>query len=190
MVLEIHDTRFNFLEVQHDRQAHECRSVDACFTLDCVNATNGRPVKSKRYRSRAHFVHASNRIPPVYGGSSRKINIFFASQLVYISRMSETRAIPIRLPDDVIARLDAAAAKTSIGTRAAVMKFCINSFLDYFEANGETSLPINWREIIKDLDQRTHRYARLRLSEDPALKVADDQIKYRVGKKQKNRGKA
>lgn len=67
--------------------------------------------------------------------------------------MSETKPIPVRLPQATIDRLDAAAKK--IGTnRAALIRFCSEMWLDYFEAHGKAAMPSDWQEIIKGFDGR------------------------------------
>ena len=67
--------------------------------------------------------------------------------------MSPTKPIPVRLSNDVIVRLDASAKK--IGQkRAGVIRLLIESWLVYFEKNGEAALPLNFREIIAAFDNR------------------------------------
>ena len=71
--------------------------------------------------------------------------------------MAITRPIPVRLDDDLIRRLDAAAQRLGT-TRAGVIKLCLTAFLDHFEsAGGVASLPLNWREMIAANDGRTRR---------------------------------
>jgi hypothetical protein len=69
--------------------------------------------------------------------------------------MSESKPIPVRLNDAIIARLDSTA--TRLGTnRAALIRFCLTGFLEHFEAEGHiASLPLNWRQILSGLDRRT-----------------------------------
>jgi hypothetical protein len=67
--------------------------------------------------------------------------------------MEEKTPIPVRLSDDVIKRLDAAADR--IGqTRAGIMRFCIETWLKHFEVKGMASLPINWQELLDAMDGR------------------------------------
>jgi hypothetical protein len=66
-----------------------------------------------------------------------------------------TKPIPVRLEPSVIARLDRAAQR--LGTnRAALIKFCAQTFLSDFEARrGVASLPPNWQELLRRLDGRS-----------------------------------
>ncbi len=62
--------------------------------------------------------------------------------------MGETKPIPVRLGDDLIARLDAA-AKAIGTTKAGVIRFCVETWLRHFEAHGKiASLPVNWEDLI------------------------------------------
>lgn len=73
--------------------------------------------------------------------------------------MSEAKPIPVRLSEEVIKRLDAVALKSGLDNRTAVIKLCIGSFLDHFEKAGTAALPLDWKEVLKIQDGRTHRYA-------------------------------
>jgi predicted transcriptional regulator len=68
--------------------------------------------------------------------------------------VAETSPIPVRLDDQIKARLDAAAKKMG-NTRAGVIKLCVSSFLDYFEKHGKAGLPLDWEETLNRLDGRT-----------------------------------
>ena len=82
----------------------------------------------------------------------------------------------MRLSTELIARLDAVAQRTGLPGRTAVMKFCIKTFLDHFEAEGKSSLPADWEKILADLDGRTHRY-------DDHPISAESKTEYRVSKR-------
>lgn len=70
-----------------------------------------------------------------------------------MARMAETKPIPVRLPGELIARLDAAAKR--IGhTRAGVIRFCVETWLRHFELKGRACLPVDWDEIMKAQDGR------------------------------------
>jgi hypothetical protein len=71
--------------------------------------------------------------------------------------MSGSRNIPIRLTGDVIKRIDRIAERFGM-TRSGVVKFCTQSFLEEFESSGKSALPINWREILHNLDGRVSRH--------------------------------
>jgi len=64
-----------------------------------------------------------------------------------------TKPIPVRFDPSTIARLDRTAKR--LGTnRAALIKFCAQTFVADFEAGGGTAiLPPNWREIFRRLNQ-------------------------------------
>jgi hypothetical protein len=63
--------------------------------------------------------------------------------------MGNTKPIPVRLGDDLIARLDVA-AKAIGTTKAGVIRFCVETWLSHFEACGKTaSLPIDWEGVFK-----------------------------------------
>jgi len=63
----------------------------------------------------------------------------------------------VRLSTDIIRRLDNAAKKMGISARTSVIKLCLSSFLDYFEKNGVTALPLNWKDIIRETDGRSQK---------------------------------
>jgi hypothetical protein len=66
----------------------------------------------------------------------------------------------VRLQPDMIARLDSVSEKMGLFNRSAVIKFCLQTFLAYFEKHGESKLPLDWREILHETDGRTHRYSK------------------------------
>ena len=66
--------------------------------------------------------------------------------------------LSIRLSFEMIERLENAAKKMGLGSRMAILKMCVQSFLDDFEKNGVAGLPLDWRKIVHDLDGRSQRY--------------------------------
>lgn len=80
--------------------------------------------------------------------------------------MSETKPIPIRLSDDLIKRLDDVSAQLG-SNRAAVARFCVQTFVEYFERHGSACLPPNWKDILASLDNRTA------LSKTPLARTVD-----------------
>lgn len=65
-----------------------------------------------------------------------------------------TAPIPVRLEPGLIARLDAVAKRIG-SNRAALIRFCAQTFVEYFERNGGiASLPPNWRELFRSQDGR------------------------------------
>ncbi|HWM26580.1 MAG TPA: CopG family transcriptional regulator [Chthoniobacterales bacterium] len=84
--------------------------------------------------------------------------------------MAEGKPIPVRLDATLIARLDAVARR--MGTnKSALIRFLAKSFCDHFESHGGiTSLPHNWREILREQDGRSEgqkgRFPHLRAAED------------------------
>lgn len=45
-----------------------------------------------------------------------------------------------------------------LANRSDLIKLCVKSFLHYFRQKGKASLPVNWEEILKEMDGRSHRY--------------------------------
>jgi predicted DNA-binding protein len=79
---------------------------------------------------------------------------FLARYRISSLDMGESKPIPVRLGDDLIARLDVA-AKAIGTTKAGVIRFCVETWLRHFEAHGKTaSLPVDWEEVIKAHDGR------------------------------------
>jgi predicted DNA-binding protein len=66
--------------------------------------------------------------------------------------MKATKPIPVRLPEYLIQRLDSIVDMRPGVTRAAMIRYMIETWLDYTEKNG---IPSNWEEIMKRLDGRT-----------------------------------
>lgn len=77
--------------------------------------------------------------------------------------MARSKPIPVKLSDELIARLDAVSASTGLNNRSALIKFCISTFLEHVERSGLKGLPAEWEEILRDLDGRSHRYAKLKM---------------------------
>lgn len=67
--------------------------------------------------------------------------------------MSEQKPIPVRLSEEVIARLDVVAAQMG-STRAGLIRLCTKTFLDHLEEAGLQGLPLNWRDILAQADGR------------------------------------
>lgn len=72
--------------------------------------------------------------------------------------MARAKPIAVKLSDELLRRIDAAIKLSGLETRSAVIKFCLSTFLDDLERHGRSSFPPNWRNILRDMDQRTHRY--------------------------------
>jgi predicted DNA-binding protein len=68
--------------------------------------------------------------------------------------MAETTPIPVRLEKPLIQRLDNAASKIG-SNRAAVIRFCVETWLSHFERKGFAALPVNWEQILAEMDGRT-----------------------------------
>ncbi len=83
--------------------------------------------------------------------------------------MKKTKPIPVRISHGMIERLDEAAERLHT-TRAGVIKLCVTLFLEALEANDYKLLGLDTDLILKDLDNRTHRYSRCKAA--PRLKVA------------------
>src|ERR1019366_8145104 len=78
--------------------------------------------------------------------TQQKSLLFFCIAYRWL-RMAKRRTIPIRLDDDVLARLTAAAERLGT-TRTGIMRFCIEPWLRHFEIKGKASLPIDWDELL------------------------------------------
>lgn len=65
-----------------------------------------------------------------------------------------TKPIPVRLGDDMIVRLDRAAARIGT-TRAAVMRLLLTQWLESFEQKGDAALPVNWNRLLNEMDHRS-----------------------------------
>ncbi len=72
--------------------------------------------------------------------------------------MSGGKPIPVRLAPELLARIDAVCKQTGLSSRSHVIKMCVSTFLDHFEATGGTNVTVPWEAILKNLDGRTHRY--------------------------------
>lgn len=65
-----------------------------------------------------------------------------------------TKPIPIRLGGDLISRLDDVASR--MGTnRTAIVRVCVQTFVEHFEKRGKAALPPNWEELLAASDNRT-----------------------------------
>lgn len=95
-----------------------------------------------------------------------------------------SKPIPTRFPIPEIARMDAAAAVSGLGTRATLVKFCVKVFLDDLESRGLKALPRNWKEIVDALDNRT---SASREAAARSFRVAEQSADY--GSRKKRNGK-
>lgn len=86
-------------------------------------------------------------------GVNNKFEIFFIRWYT-MRHMSEGKPIPVRLSEDLIKQLDRVTNDVHLGTRTDLIKLCLVSFLDYFEKNKEAKLPLDWKEMLDDLDGR------------------------------------
>jgi len=39
-----------------------------------------------------------------------------------------------------------------LGDRTAVIKLCLLSFLEHYESRGKTTIPLDWKQILDDLN--------------------------------------
>lgn len=68
--------------------------------------------------------------------------------------VAEQKPIPVRLSEEILFRLDAA-AQTFGHKRAQLIRFLIVSWLDYFDRNGRDALPPNCEVWLRETDGRT-----------------------------------
>jgi len=99
-----------------------------------------------------------------------------------------TKPVPVRLDLSTIVRLDRAAKR--LGTnRAALIKFCAQTFVADFEARGGiASLPPDWRRILRGLGGRRSQTPKINRKEGGDLKqstAVEKPGKYRTTKKRK-----
>jgi len=67
-----------------------------------------------------------------------------------------TTPIPVRIPEEWLPRIDAAAEK--LGTnRSRLIAFSGQTFAEYVEKKGVSALPPGLSEILADMDGRLHR---------------------------------
>lgn len=83
-------------------------------------------------------------------------------RVLYGRSVARSRNIPIRFSEQMIAELEAAAKGLGFQNRSDIVKLCVQSFLTHFQTSGMEALPLNWKALVKDLDGRTHRYAKKR----------------------------
>ena len=69
-------------------------------------------------------------------------------------RTDNSKPIPTRFSAEELARVDSAAASIGLG-RSSFIRFCVNMFVKAYERNGSETLPGNWEEIVRSLDNRT-----------------------------------
>jgi hypothetical protein len=68
-----------------------------------------------------------------------------------------TKPIPVRIPTDLLPRIDAAAKRLGY-PRARLICFCIKTFVEEFEIKGMSMMPPNWEKMLNALDGRSSRY--------------------------------
>lgn len=65
-----------------------------------------------------------------------------------------SKPIPVRLPPDIIERIDAAAELAGTN-RAALIRFCAETFAAYVNKRGRAALPPDWPSVLAAMDGRT-----------------------------------
>jgi uncharacterized protein (DUF1778 family) len=86
--------------------------------------------------------------------------------------MASTKPIPIRLTAETIRNLDSAAEVLGFQNRTDIIKLCVKSFLQEMDRHGRITLPLEWREMLDQMDGRR-----------PALKVAESRSGYGTKKR-------
>ena len=67
-----------------------------------------------------------------------------------------TKPIPVRIPEEWLPRIDSVARK--LGTnRARLIAFSGQTFAEFFEKNGVSSMPPDWNEIFDNMVGRRRR---------------------------------
>ena len=67
------------------------------------------------------------------------------------------KPIPVRLTDETIERLDAAADMLGLTSRSDVIKLAITAIVRHIEQGGTLTLPPEWKKILLSLDGRTKK---------------------------------
>lgn len=94
----------------------------------------------------------AHRIHLVYDAGKQKVSP--SAQFAGIrSSVDATKPIPVRLPDEFIARLDKVALKIHV-RRATIIRFCVETWVAHFEDVGKAALPPDWERIIARQDGR------------------------------------
>ncbi len=87
-----------------------------------------------------------------------------------------TKPIPVRIPEEWLPRIDAVAKQ--LGTnRARLIAFSGQTFAEFFEEHGVTSMPPNWSEIFDNMDGRRRRKG---IPRGPAAETAKKPAKKKV----------
>lgn len=73
--------------------------------------------------------------------------------MLIVALVSPTKPIPIRLPNDLIPRIDAVAAEMGL-KRAQLIVLCVRTFVERVESGVEIRLPIEWETMLPSLDGR------------------------------------
>lgn len=96
----------------------------------------------------------------------------------------------MRLDPALIKRLDEAAKRLG-SNRAALIRFCTQTFLEHFEAGGGVaSLPMNWKQMLKQQDGRSNSQIVIMHNHGPlhhgSMKAAEEPPEH-GGKKKKRK---
>ena len=96
----------------------------------------------------------------------------------------------MRLSDSLIQRLDRAAERMGGVDRAKIIRMCVDTFLRHFESHGGiASLPLNWRELLRAQDGRSHIIQIGNYNEGHIVgaRAASDHPEYRVKRRPKRK---
>ncbi len=77
----------------------------------------------------------------------------FPAIRAYIKVMDPTKPIPVRFSDSTIERLDRTAKEIG-NTRAGLMRYLIEVWLDGFDVHGKGVVAKEWPELIRSFDER------------------------------------
>ena len=113
-----------------------------------------RPFKSSPKRTAMAFIlrFTGGIVIHHYTMSNAFLHYFFDNATHRV--VAENPVLPVRLPQDIISRLDALAERIG-SNRSQVIRVCIQSFVEEFERTGKAMLPPNWRELLSEFDKRT-----------------------------------
>ena len=108
--------------------------------------------------------------------------LLFFRPLLHTRNMPKSRNIPIRFSEDMIAAMERGAAQLQLQNRSDLIKVAVKSLLRYLDEHGPGGMRVEFTNIVRDLDGRTHRYE---IKPSAFAKVAESSPEYGEKKKPK-----
>jgi predicted DNA-binding protein len=85
--------------------------------------------------------------------SVKRLFLTFFSYCITSSSVRR-KPIAIRLPEEIIERLDVVADRIG-ATRSMVIRFLVQTWVEHFEKYGAAALPPDWERLVDEMDGRT-----------------------------------